>query len=69
MYHSTKIDYVLAIQMLNVFCAPDDSSPGRAVELEGEYYVIRMTYLTNEAPLSAQVTLVHMFGSVLHECH
>lgn len=45
------------------------NSPGCAFELEGEYYVVSMTYLTDEAPLSAQVTLVHVFRSRLHQCH
>lgn len=67
--YATKIGHTLALQTLNVFRAPGGNSPGRAVELEGEYYVVSMTYLTNEAPLSAQVTLVHMFRSVPHQGH
>lgn len=45
------------------------NSPDCAVELEGEYYVVSMTYLTDEAPLGAKVTLVHVFRSGLDHCH
>lgn len=51
-----------------MFCA-SDNSPDRTIELEGEYDVISATYLTNEAPLGAQVALVHVFRSVLHQRH
>lgn len=47
-------------------CAPDNSPDG-AIELEGEDDVIGATYLTNEAPLRAQVALVHVLRSVLHQ--
>lgn len=46
-----------------------ENSPDRAIELEGEYDVISATYLTNEAPLRAQVTLVHVLGGALHQRH
>lgn len=46
-----------------------DNSPGRTIELEGEYDVISATYLTNEAPLRAQVALVHVLRSALHQRH
>lgn len=51
-----------------VLCA-SDNSPDRTIELEGEYDVISATYLTNEAPLRAQVALVHVFGGVLYQRH
>lgn len=46
-----------------------ENSPDRAIELEGEYDVISATYLTNEAPLRAQVALVHVLGGALHQRH
>lgn len=59
------LSYELAVALFRA----SDSSPDRTIKLEGEYYVIGVTYLTNEAPLGAQVALVHVFGSVLHQHH
>lgn len=68
MQRSNTIGDVVAVRTRNVFCA-SDNSPDRTIELEGEYDVIGATYLTNEAPLRAQVALVHVFRGVLHQRH
>lgn len=42
--------------------------PCGGVKLKGEDGVISVAYLANEAPLSAQVAVKHVVGSVVQQC-
>ena len=46
-----------------------DGIPGGAVELKGEDDVISAADLTDEATLGAQVTVEHVVGGGLAQCH
>lgn len=50
-----------------LFTQSQCSLPGGGLKLEGEDDVIGVTYLANEATLSAQVTVVHMVGGIFYQ--
>lgn len=51
----------------HIFPDSDVGLPGRAVKLKGEDDVICIADLTNEAPLGAKVTVVHVLRAELNQ--